>query len=124
MSLFNISIKKTLKRDKDEFLDSLYTKLLDNKDYESIKGKNSFEINKCKLDTFLSFNTKVSIESKEIQINAELHDTLLLTIIIILAILLTYGIGVVIVVAFAYLQKRKAEAYLKDFISKVNINNN
>ncbi|RXJ91799.1 hypothetical protein CRV01_01530 [Arcobacter sp. CECT 8983] len=120
MSLFNVSIKQTLKRDNKELLDSLYAQLLKNQNCESIKGNNSFEIQKCKLNTILRFNTKVTLDSKEVQVDAELHDTLLLTILVVLAILLTYGIGVILIVVFAYLQKRKAEAYLKDIIKNKN----
>ena len=123
MSLFNVSINEPTKKDKKELFDSLYAQLLKNQNCESTKGNHSFEIQKCKLNTILRFNTKVAIESKSIQVDAELHDTLLLTILVVIGILLTYGIGVILVIAFAYLQKRKAETYLKDFISKVNINN-
>lgn len=122
MSLFNVSIKEPIKRDKKELLDSFYTKLIDNEEYETTKDKNSFKIQKCKLDTFLKFNTKVEATSNELVVEAELHDTLLLTIIIVLAILLTYGIGVVIVVVYAYLQKRKATSYLREILHKINFN--
>ena len=123
MSLFNVSIKEKLKRDKNDFLDSLYTKILDNKEYESTKEKTTFKVEKCKLSTILRFNTKVTIESNEIIAEAELHDTIFLTIFIVLAILFTYGIGVILIVAFAYLQKRKANIYLQDLISKTNFKN-
>lgn len=122
MSLFNVSLKEKIKIDKKQLLDSLYMKLIDNKEYESSKHNNSFKIEKCKLNTLTRFNIKVSFNSNEIFVEAELHDTLILTIFVVLSILLTYGIGVVLVVAFAYLQKRKATTYLNDLLKQININ--
>jgi len=124
MSLFNVSINEKIKTDKNLLLDSLYINLLHKKEYKSSKEKNSFTIEKCKLSTILTYNTKVSIEHDELFIEGELHDTLLLTIIIILAILLTYGIGVVLVVAFAFFQKKKAQNFLNELISKLNKDTN
>ena len=122
MSLFNISIQKRIKKDKKESLKMIYNQLTDNKDYRVEKNEQSFTIHKCKLNTVLHFNTTVSLQKDELIIEAQLHDTLLLTIIIVLAIILTYGIGVIFVVAFAYLQKRKATTYLNDLLKQININ--
>lgn len=115
MSLFNVSIKEKTKKESD-LLSLVYNELTQSKEYESTKDKNSFLIEKCNLDTILRFNTKANISSSELELNAELHDTLILTILVILSILFTSGIGVIFIVAFAYLQKRKADAYLKELI--------
>lgn len=122
MGLFDISIKKQmkLKNSKEHFYEFMKKKLTKEREYETKLENNTLNIEKCHLDTLLKYNTQIQItKSKnedELIINGELHDTLILTILIILAILLTYGIGVILVVAYAYLQKKKASIFLEKLI--------
>lgn len=122
MGLFDISIKKQMKlrNSKEHFYEFMKKKLTKKKEYEPKLENNTLNIEKCHLDTLLKYNTQIQItKSKnedELIINGELHDTLILTILIILAILLTYGIGVILVVAYAYLQKKKASIFLEKLI--------
>ncbi|MGM0519104.1 MAG: hypothetical protein ACQERD_05640 [Campylobacterota bacterium] len=125
MGLFDIKLQKkiTLKSSKDEFINTINNKLQQERSYEYQKESSSLSIDKLHLDTLLKYNFKLNIEKKQghyfLNIDAILHDTLILTILIILAILLTYGIGVIFVVGFAYLQKRKATRYLETIIDKI-----
>lgn len=121
MGLFDISIKKKIKVDtKEHFFEFMKKQLIKDKEYETKVENSSLIIQKCHLSSLLKYNTTMNIskikDENELIINAELHDTLILTILIILAILLTYGIGVVLVVAFTYLQKKKATKYLETLI--------
>lgn len=122
MGLFDISIKKQmkLKNSKEHFYEFMKKKLTKEREYETKLENNTLNIEKCHLDTLLKYNTQIQIikikNENELIINGELHDTLILTILIILAILLTYGIGVILVVAYAYLQKKKASIFLEKLI--------
>lgn len=121
MGLFDINIKRKMKIDtKDYFFEFIKKNLTKNKEYETKIEKNCLTIDKCHLHSLLKYNTNIEIienkQEKEVVINAQLHDTLILAILVILAILLTYGFGVVFVVAFTYLQKRKATKYLETLL--------
>ena len=123
MGLFDVSIKNKLKKDisNNDFLGFMKKNILKQKDYETQQDNHSIEFIKCHLNTFLKYNTKIELDSskheKEITIQAELADTLILTVLIVLAILLTYGFGVIVVVVFTYLQKKKAAHYLETLIT-------
>ena len=66
------------------------------------------------LDINIQTNKKDNIS--EITVNGQLHDTLLLTIFIILSILLTYGLGIILVIGFTYYQKVVATKQLQMLI--------
>lgn len=122
MGMFDISLVKKvkIKKTKQDFLEFLQKRLTKDKTYETNIQNDTLTIQKSHIDTLLKYNLnaeiKTSKKENELIINAELHDTLILTIVIILAILLTYGIGVVFVVAFTYLQRRKGTKYLETLI--------
>jgi hypothetical protein len=123
MGMFDISLVKKvkIKKTKQDFLEFLERRLTKDKTYETNTQNNILTIQKSHIDTLLKYNLnaeiKTSKKENELIINAELHDTLILTIVIVLAILLTYGIGVVFVVAFTYLQRRKGTKYLESIIT-------
>ena len=122
MGMFDISLVKKvkIKKTKQDFLEFLQKRLTKDNTYETNIQNDTLTIQKSHIDTLLKYNLnaeiKTSKKENELIINAELHDTLILTIVIILAILLTYGIGVVFVVAFTYLQRRKGTKYLETLI--------
>lgn len=124
MGLFDISIKKELPStlSKQEFLEELKTSLIQDKEYETKLDKSSLEIEKLHLDTLLKYNCKITLEKQKkatsFHLEGQLHDTLVLTILIILAILLTYGIGVVLVILYTYLQKKKATKFINEVLDK------
>ena len=126
MGIFDITLTKKIKtsKSKQDFLEFLEKRLTKNK---TSFQDNTLTIPKIHIDSLLRYNLNTQITSNkkesEIIINAELHDTLLLTIIIILSILLTYGIGIIFVILFTYLQKRKASEYLESIIVEYEIIN-
>ncbi|MBP7748669.1 MAG: hypothetical protein KA070_00825 [Aliarcobacter sp.] len=126
MGIFDITLTKKIKtsKSKQDFLEFLEKRLTKNK---TSFQDNTLTIPKIHIDSLLRYNLNTQITSNkkesEIIINAELHDTLLLTIIIILSILLTYGIGIIFVILFTYLQKRKASEYLESIIVDYEIIN-
>jgi hypothetical protein len=129
MGIFDITLTKKIKtsKSKQDFLEFLEKRLTKNKKYKTSFQDNTLTIPKIHIDSLLRYNLNTQITSNkkesEIIINAELHDTLLLTIIIILSILLTYGIGIIFVILFTYLQKRKASEYLESIIVDYEIIN-
>ena len=126
MGIFDITLTKKIRtsQSKQDFLEFLEKRLTKNK---TSFQDNTLTIPKIHIDSLLRYNLNTQITSNkkesEIIINAELHDTLLLTIIIILSILLTYGIGIIFVILFTYLQKRKASEYLESIIVDYEIIN-
>ena len=122
MGIFDVQINKKIKlkktnKDLFEFIKKL---LLKDKDYENDLTREELSIKKCHINTLLKYNisTKLDSSKKEstLQIDAELQDTLIIAIVIILAIVLTYGLGVIIVVAYVYYQKVVATKYLNSLI--------
>ena len=111
-----IKLKKTNK----DLFEFLKKQLLKNKDYENEITREELSIKKCHINTLLKYNisTKIVTNKKEstLQVDAELQDTLIIAIVIILAIVLTYGLGVIIVVAYVYYQKVVATKYLNSLI--------
>jgi hypothetical protein len=122
MGIFDVQINKKvkLKKTNKDLFEFLKKQLLKDKDYENEITREELSIKKCHINTLLKYNlsTKIVVDKKEssLQIDAELQDTLLIAIVIILAILLTYGIGVILVVAFVYYQKVTATKYLNSLI--------
>lgn len=129
MGMFDVQINRKikLKKEKTDLFEFIKKQIFKNKEYENELTKDNLSIKKSHLNTLLRYNLSVEIisDKKEstLQIKAELHDTLVLTILIVLAILLTYGLGVILVVGFVYYQKITANKYLKSLIENYqNIN--
>jgi hypothetical protein len=129
MGMFDVQINRKikLKKEKKDLFEFLKKQIFKNKEYENELSEENLNIKKSHLNTLLRYNLSVEIisDKKEstLQIKAELHDTLVLTILIVLAILLTYGLGVIFVVAFVYYQKIVAKKYITSVIENYqNIN--
>ena len=122
MGIFDVQINKKikLKKTNKDLFEFIKKRLLKDKDYENDLTREELSIKKCHINTLLKYNisTKLDSSKKEstLQIDAELQDTLIIAIVIILAIVLTYGLGVIIVVAFVYYQKVVATKYLNSLI--------
>ena len=122
MGIFDVQINKKikLKKTNKDLFEFIKKRLLKDKDYENDLTREELSIKKCHINTLLKYNisTKLDSSKKEstLQIDAELQDTLIIAIVIILAIVLTYGIGVILVVAFVYYQKVSATKYLNSLI--------
>ena len=122
MGIFDVQINKKikLKKTNKDLFEFIKKRLLKDKDYENDLTREELSIKKCHINTLLKYNisTKLDSSKKEstLQIDAELQDTLIIAIIIILAIVLTYGLGVILVVGFVYYQKVIATKYLNTLI--------
>ena len=122
MGMFDVQINKKikLKKTNKDLFEFIKKRLLKDKDYENDLTREELSIKKCHINTLLKYNisTKLDSSKKEstLQIDAELQDTLIIAIVIILAIVLTYGLGVIIVVAYVYYQKVVATKYLNSLI--------
>ena len=122
MGIFDVQINKKikLKKTNKDLFEFIKKRLLKDKDYENDLTREELSIKKCHINTLLKYNisTKLDSSKKEstLQIDAELQDTLIIAIVIILAIVLTYGLGVIIVVAYVYYQKVIATKYLNSLI--------
>ena len=122
MGIFDVQINKKikLKKTNKDLFEFIKKRLLKNKDYENDLTREELSIKKCHINTLLKYNisTKIVTNKKEstLQVDAELQDTLIIAIVIILAIVLTYGLGVIIVVAYVYYQKVVATKYLNSLI--------
>ena len=122
MGIFDVQINKKIKLRKTnkDLFEFIKKRLLKDKDYENEITREELSIKKCHINTLLKYNLSAKILSNKkestLQIDAELQDTLIIAIIIILAIVLTYGLGVIIVVAYVYYQKVVATKYLNSLI--------
>mgnify|MGYP003454092179 len=122
MGIFDVQINKKikLKKTNKDLFEFIKKRLLKDKDYENDLTREELSIKKCHINTLLKYNisTKIVTNKKEstLQVDAELQDTLIIAIVIILAIVLTYGLGVIIVVAYVYYQKVVATKYLNSLI--------
>ena len=122
MGIFDVQINKKikLKKTNKDLFEFLKKRLLKDKDYENDLTREELSIKKCHINTLLKYNISAKIDSNKkestLQIDAELQDTLIIAIIIILAIVLTYGLGVILVVAYVYYQKVTATKYLNSLI--------
>lgn len=122
MGIFDVQINKKikLKKTNKDLFEFLKKQILKDKDYENEITREELSIKKCHINTLLKYNLSAKILSNKkestLQIDAELQDTLIIAIVIILAIVLTYGIGVILVVAFVYYQKVSATKYLNSLI--------
>ena len=122
MGIFDVQINKKikLKKTNKDLFEFIKKRHLKDKDYENDLTREELSIKKCHINTLLKYNisTKIVTNKKEstLQVDAELQDTLIIAIVIILAIVLTYGLGVIIVVAYVYYQKVVATKYLNSLI--------
>ena len=122
MGIFDVQINKKikLKKTNKDLFEFLKKRLLKDKDYENDLTREELSIKKCHINTLLKYNISAKLDSNKkestLQIDAELQDTLIIAIIIILAIVLTYGLGVILVVAYVYYQKVTATKYLNSLI--------
>ena len=122
MGIFDVQINKKIKLRKTnkDLFEFIKKRLLKDKDYENEITREELSIKKCHINTLLKYNLSAKILSNKkestLQIDAELQDTLIIAIVIILAIVLTYGLGVIIVVAYVYYQKVVATKYLNSLI--------
>ena len=122
MGIFDVQINKKikLKKTNKDLFEFLKKRLLKDKDYENDLTREELSIKKCHINTLLKYNISAKLDSNKkestLQIDAELQDTLIIAIIIILAIVLTYGLGVILVVGFVYYQKVIATKYLNTLI--------
>ena len=122
MGIFDVQINKKikLKKTNKDLFEFIKKRLLKDKDYENDLTREELSIKKCHINTLLKYNLSAKIETNKkesiLQIDAELQDTLIIAIVIILAIVLTYGLGVILVVAYVYYQKVIATKYLNSLI--------
>ncbi|WP_368028918.1 hypothetical protein [Arcobacter sp. s6] len=122
MGIFDVQINKKIKLRKTnkDLFEFIKKRLLKDKDYENEITREELSIKKCHINTLLKYNLSAKILSNKkestLQIDAELQDTLIIAIVIILAIVLTYGLGVILVVAYVYYQKVIATKYLNSLI--------
>lgn len=124
MGMFDVQFSKkiNLKKGNNDIFEFLKKQVQKNKTYEDKVEKNALIIEKCKINTLLRYNLEISVQTNkknkdsDIIINGELHDTLLLTILVILSIILTYGIGIIPVIGFTYYQKIVATKQLETLI--------
>lgn len=122
MGIFDVQINKKikLKKTNKDLFEFLKKQVLKDKDYENEITREELSIKKCHINTLLKYNLSAKIETNKkesiLQIDAELQDTLIIAIVIILAIVLTYGLGVILVVAYVYYQKVIATKYLNSLI--------
>ena len=122
MGIFDVQINKKikLKKTNKDLFEFIKKRLLKDKDYENNLTREELSIKKCHINTLLKYNISAKLDSNKkestLQIDAELQDTLIIAIIIILAIVLTYGLGVILVVAYVYYQKVTATKYLNSLI--------
>lgn len=102
-----------------EFFKKQFSK---NKNYEIKIEKDSLNIEKLQLGSLLRYKLNITTSTNKKEktsqaiITAELQDTLILTIFIILAIAFTYGLGIIPIIMFTYFQKVKATKYLKELL--------
>ncbi|MCB9096581.1 hypothetical protein [Arcobacter cloacae] len=102
-----------------EFFKKQFSK---NKNYEIKIEKDSLNIEKLQLGSLLRYKLNITTSTNKKEktsqaiITAELQDTLILTIFIVLAIAFTYGLGIIPIIMFTYFQKVKATKYLKELL--------
>ena len=124
MGMFDIQFSNKIKLayGNIHLFEFLKKQLQKNKTYQNRIEESTLTIEKCRINTLLRYNLDINIQTNkkdnisEITVNGQLHDTLLLTIFIILSILLTYGLGIILVIGFTYYQKVVATIQLQMLI--------
>ncbi|MEZ4692524.1 MAG: hypothetical protein R2837_00545 [Aliarcobacter sp.] len=124
MGMFDVELHENLnlKEGNSNLFEFFKKQFLKNKNYEIKIEKDSLSIEKLQLGSFLRYKLKITTSTNKKEktsqaiITAELQDTLILTIFIILAIAFTYGLGIIPIIMFTYFQKVKATKYLKELL--------
>ncbi len=124
MGMFDIQFSNKIKSSYGNIhlFEFLKKQLQTNKTYPNKIEETTLTIEKCRINTLLRYNLDINIQTNkkdnisEITVNGQLHDTLLLTIFIILSILLTYGLGIILVIGFTFYQKVVATKQLQMLI--------
>jgi hypothetical protein len=125
MGMFDVEFQEeiNLKEGNKSLFEFVKKQFLKDKEYETKIEKESLSIAKCNINTYLRYNLKITTstnkkdKSSQVLVNAELHDTLILAILVILAIPFTYGIGIIFIIIFTYYQKVQATKYLKNMLT-------
>lgn len=124
MGMFDIQFSNKIKLSYGNIhvFEFLKKQLQKEKTYINRVEENVLYVNKCKIKTLLRYNLEIDIQtnkndkSSEINVYGELHDTLLLAILVILSIAFTYGLGIILVIIFTYYQKVVATKQLETLI--------
>ncbi|MDZ7817238.1 MAG: hypothetical protein U5K55_00930 [Aliarcobacter sp.] len=124
MGMFDIQFSNKIKSTYGNIhiFEFLKKQLQKDKTYTNRVEENTLFMEKCKINTLLRYNLEIDIQTNkkdktsEIIVNGELHDTLLLAILVILSIIFTYGFGIILVIAFTYYQKIVATKQLQTLI--------
>lgn len=124
MGMFDVEFHENLnlKEGSSNLFEFIKKQFLKNKNYEIKIEKDSLNIEKLQLGSLLRYKLNITTSTNkkekisEVIITAELQDTLILTIFIVLAIAFTYGLGIIPIIMFTYFQKVKATKYLKELL--------
>ena len=124
MGMFDVEFHENLnlKEGNSNLFEFFKKQFLKNKNYEIKIEKDSLSSEKLQLGSFLRYKLKITTSTNKKEktsqaiITAELQDTLILTIFIVLAIAFTYGLGIIPIIMFTYFQKVKATKYLKELL--------
>lgn len=124
MGMFDVEFHESLnlKEGNSNLFEFIKKQFSKNKNYEIKIEKDSLCIEKLQIDSLLRYKLNISSQANkkdknsQIIITGELQDTLILTILIVLAIAFTYGLGIIPIVIFTYLQKVKATKYLQKML--------
>lgn len=124
MGMFDVEFQEeiNLKEGNKSLFEFVKKQFLKDKDYETKIEKESLSIPKCNINTYLRYNLNITTstnkkdKTSQVLVNAELHDTLILAILVILAIPFTYGIGIIFIVIFTYYQKIQATTHLRKIL--------
>jgi len=125
MGMFDVEFQEeiNLKEGNKSLFEFVKKQFLKDKDYDTKIEKENLSIPKSNINTYLRYNLKITTstnkkdKSSQVLVNAELHDTLILAILVILAIPFTYGIGIIFIIIFTYYQKIQATKYLKNMLT-------
>lgn len=124
MGMFDVEFHENLnlKEGNSNLFEFFKKQFLKNKNYEIKIEKDSLNIEKLQLGSLLRYKLNITTSTNKKEktsqaiISAELQDTLILTIFIVLAIAFTYGLGIIPIIMFTYFQKVKATKYLKELL--------
>lgn len=124
MGMFDVAFQEevNLKEGNSNLFEFFKKQFSKNKNYDIKIDNENLSIEKLQLGSFLRYKLNISSQKNKKEktsqaiITAELQDTLILTIFIVLAIAFTYGLGIIPIIMFTYFQKVKATKYLKELL--------
>ena len=124
MGMFDVEFHENLnlKEENSNLFEFFKKQFSKKKNYEIKIEKDSLNIEKLQLGSLLRYKLNITTSTNKKEktsqaiITAELQDTLILTIFIVLAIAFTYGLGIIPIIMFTYFQKVKATKYLKELL--------